>query len=147
MKFPYNNGAGLVQKPSPCCSFGKKRKKKRLLSCLWSRAFSSASWMLVSRSSLRVTRVLSSITDTWCACVLSRFSHVQLFATLWTVACQAPCPMGFSRQEKLEWVAMPSSRGSSLMQGSNLRLLQLLHCRQLLYCWATGKSYCHNDPL
>ena len=35
-----------------------------------------------------------------CVCaVLSRFSHVQLFATLWTVACQAPLSMGFSRQE------------------------------------------------
>ena len=27
------------------------------------------------------------------------FSHVQLHATLWTVACQAPLSMGFSRQE------------------------------------------------
>ena len=27
------------------------------------------------------------------------FSHVQLFATPWTAACQAPLPMGFSRQE------------------------------------------------
>ena len=26
-------------------------------------------------------------------------SHVQLFATPWTVACQAPLPMEFSRQE------------------------------------------------
>ena len=31
--------------------------------------------------------------------MLSCFSHVQLFATLWTVACQAPLSMGFSRQE------------------------------------------------
>ena len=34
-----------------------------------------------------------------CACVLSCFSCVQLFVTLWTVAHQAPLPMGFSRQE------------------------------------------------
>ena len=34
-----------------------------------------------------------------CACVLSCFSHVQIFATLWTVAHQAPLSMGFSRQE------------------------------------------------
>ena len=34
-----------------------------------------------------------------CACVLSQFSHVQLFATLWTGAHQAPLSMGFSRQE------------------------------------------------
>ena len=34
-----------------------------------------------------------------CVCVLSCFSHVQLCATLWTVAQQAPLSMGFSRQE------------------------------------------------
>ena len=31
--------------------------------------------------------------------VLGRFSHTQLFVTLWTVAHQAPLPMGFLRQE------------------------------------------------
>ena len=45
-------------------------------------------------------------------CMLSRFSHVQLFVTLWTTARQAPPAKKFSRQE-WEWVAMPSSRGSS----------------------------------
>ena len=83
---------------------------------------------------------------------LSCFSHVRPFATPWTVACQAPLSMGFSRQEYcsglpfpppcyaqlcltlcnpmdckppgssfhgtlqarvLEWIAMPSSRGSA----------------------------------
>ena len=34
-----------------------------------------------------------------CACVLSHFRCVQLFVTPWTVICQAPLPMGFSRQE------------------------------------------------
>ena len=38
-------------------------------------------------------------------CVLSRFSHVRCFATLWTVACQAPLSMGFSRQEY--WSGLP----------------------------------------
>ena len=37
--------------------------------------------------------------------MLSRFSHVQLFGTLWTVACQAPLSMGFSRQEN--WSGLP----------------------------------------
>ena len=32
-------------------------------------------------------------------------SHVQLFATLWTVACQAPLCRGFSRQES--WSRLP----------------------------------------
>ena len=35
----------------------------------------------------------------WCAFVLSRLSHVQLFATLWTGACQVPLSMEFSSQE------------------------------------------------
>ena len=30
---------------------------------------------------------------------LSRFSRVWVFVTLWTVACQSPLSMGFSRQE------------------------------------------------
>ena len=34
-------------------------------------------------------------------CMLSHFSHVQLFATLWTVALQAPMPMEFSTLEYL----------------------------------------------
>ena len=33
------------------------------------------------------------------ACLLVRFSHVQLSVILRTVACQAPLSMGFSRQE------------------------------------------------
>ena len=37
--------------------------------------------------------------------MLSSFSHVQLFATPWTVACQAPLSTGFSRQEY--WNGLP----------------------------------------
>ena len=33
------------------------------------------------------------------ACMLSSFSRVQLFVTLWTVALQPPLSMGFSRKE------------------------------------------------
>ena len=43
-----------------------------------------------------------------CACVLSCFSLVQHFVTLWTVACQAPPSMGFSRQEYWSGVPLPS---------------------------------------
>ena len=32
-------------------------------------------------------------------CMLSRFSHVLLFVTLWTAAHQTPLSMGLSRQE------------------------------------------------
>ena len=40
-------------------------------------------------------------------------NHVPLFATPWTVARQAPLSMGTLQARILEWVAMPSSRGSS----------------------------------
>jgi len=39
-----------------------------------------------------------------CMCVLSLFSHIQLFVTPWTVAHQAPLSMGFSRQE--QWIGL-----------------------------------------
>ena len=37
--------------------------------------------------------------DIYILCVLSHFSHVQLFAILWTVAHQDPMSTGYSRQE------------------------------------------------
>ena len=40
-----------------------------------------------------------------CVCMLSHFSRVRLFATLWTAARQAPLSMGFSRQEY--WSGVP----------------------------------------
>ena len=47
-----------------------------------------------------------------CACVLSCFSHVWLFVTLWTIALQASLSMVLLQARKLEWVAMPSSSES-----------------------------------
>ena len=38
-------------------------------------------------------------------------SHVQLFVTPWTVACQAPPSMGFSRQEYWSGLPFPSPGG------------------------------------
>ena len=40
------------------------------------------------------------------------FSHVQLFVTPWTIAHHAPLSMGILQARTLEWVAMPSCRGS-----------------------------------
>ena len=42
-----------------------------------------------------------------CVGELSRFSHT-LFATPWTVACQAPLSTGFSRQEYWSGLPFPS---------------------------------------
>ena len=41
-------------------------------------------------------------------CLLNHFSRVQLFATLWTVACQAPLSMEFSKQEYWSGLPFPS---------------------------------------
>ena len=47
------------------------------------------------------------------ACVLSCFSHVWLFATLWAAARQAPLSMGFSGQEY--WSGLPCSSPGDLL--------------------------------
>ena len=72
-------------------------------------------------------------------CVLSHFSHVWLFGTLWTVALQAPLSMGFSRQEL--WRGLPfTSSGGFPTQGSNLHLLHLLHWQASTLLLAPYKS-------
>ena len=42
------------------------------------------------------------------ACILSRFSRVRLYATLWAAAHQAPLSLGFSRQEHWSGLLLPS---------------------------------------
>ena len=66
-----------------------------------------------------------------------------LCATLWTVAWQEnPMDRGILRARILEWVAMPSSRGSSQPMGLTciFCLLHFLHCRWILYLWATWEA-------
>ena len=64
-----------------------------------------------------------------CMRVLSRFRHVQLFATLRIVAHQVPLSVGFSRQEYWSGLPFPSP-GDLLTQGLNPGLP---HYRQTLY--------------
>ena len=52
----------------------------------------------------KMVKVINSMLCTH-ACVLSCFSHIQLFKILWSVARQAPLSMGFSRQEY--WSGLP----------------------------------------
>ena len=62
--------------------------------------------------------------------------------SLWPneLAHQAPLSTGILQSRILEWVAMPSSKGSSI-QGSNACLLWFLHCRWVLYRWATRETF------
>ena len=58
-----------------------------------------------------------------CACMLNRFSHVQLFVISWMQPTRLLCPQD-SPGRTLERVAMPSSRRSSRL---NPHLPHLLH--------------------
>ena len=62
------------------------------------------------------------------ACMLSCYSHVRLCATLWTIACQTPLAVGFSRQEywSQEYLTCPPP-GCLPDPGIKLCLLHLLH--------------------
>ena len=59
-------------------------------------------------------------------CMLSHFSHVWLFETLWIEARQTPLSMEFSRQEYWSELLCPP-QGIFPTQGLNPRLLCLLH--------------------
>ena len=59
---------------------------------------------------------------TECVCMLNCFNRVQLFATLWTVACQAFLSMGFLRQEYWNGLPCPPS-GNLPNPGIDLRSL------------------------
>ena len=58
---------------------------------------------------------------------------------MYCVAHEAPLSMGFPSQEY--WSGLPyPPPGIFPTQGLNLSHLYLLHCRQILYGWATGKA-------
>ena len=48
-----------------------------------------------------------------CVCVLSRFSHVRLFATPWTITHQISLSLGFSRQGYWPDLPCPPTRDLS----------------------------------
>ena len=73
--------------------------------------------------------LLNNSVNQLCACMLSYFSRVQLFVTPWTVVCQAPVSMGFSKLEY--WSGLPcSAPGNPPNPGSTPGLP---HFRQTLY--------------
>ena len=72
------------------------------------------------------------------------FSHVQLFATPWTVAYQTPPSMGFSKQEYWS-VAISSSRGSSQPRDRTQVSCIASRCFTV---WATREAWCsHLDHM
>ena len=92
----------------------------------------STSWFYFVRSTRHCTNTLRALF----ACMLSRFSCVWLFETLWTVARQAPLSLGFSRQEFWSGVPFPPP-GDLPTQWLNAHHLRLLHWQ------AESSSLCH----
>ena len=85
---------------------------------------------------------------------MKSLSHVQLFATPWTVAHQAPPSMGFSRQEY--WSGLPFPSPGNLLDTGVVNL-GLLHCWWILYhlshqgnltlCWGGAFGSGRVDPV
>ena len=78
--------------------------------------------------------LLLTANNLWSACLLSR---VRLFATPWTVACQAPLSVGFPRQEY--WSGLPFPSPGDLPDPGIKPRLSCISCigRQILYYCST----------
>ena len=63
-------------------------------------------------------------------CVLRHSVMSDSLQPLWNVTRQAPLSLGILQARILEWVAMPSSKGSSNLGSDS----SLPNCRQILYC-------------
>ena len=73
-------------------------------------------------------------------CMLSPFSPVQLFLSLWTEPARLLCPWDSpGKNTGVGYHAL--LQGIFWTQGSNLHLLWLLRCRQIVYCWASREAH------
>ena len=64
-----------------------------------------------------------------CACMLSHLSRVWLFATLWTVPCQAPLPRGFSWHAYWRGLGCPPPKWDTCTQKPVYRYGSFIHNR------------------
>ena len=77
--------------------------------------------------------------------MVRHISHVRLFATRLTVACQSPLLVGFSHQESWSGLSRPPPGD---LPDSRIELcLCFLHCRQILYHWAMKETFNSIHPL
>ena len=94
----------------------------------------------ITQSDSSKSLMVLALTSMICVCAQS-LSCVWLFAAPQTVACQAPLPMGFSRQECWGEVPFPTP-GDLTNSGSNPCLLHLLHWQaDSLPLMTTGKPH------
>ena len=83
------------------------------------------------------TRIPLMIWDIFSHCCAQLLSYVQLFATLWTIACQAPHQWDFPGKNTVasfHFLLLPVVFPT---KGSNPCLL---HCRGILYRWTIGEA-------
>ena len=99
-------------------------------------------WLQAWREEPHSSRqTLEPNTDDVCA---QSFSHVQLFVTPWTVACQAPLFMVFPRQEYGSGLSFPTA-GYSLNPGIKpASFASSCIGRQILYHWVTWEAPHHD---
>ena len=91
--------------------------------------------------------IVSTLGKLICMCMLSSFSLVWLFGTLWTIACQAPLPMGFSRQEYWSGLLCPPPGDLSdprIEPASPLALALQAASLPLSHRGGPSKFTCHN---
>ena len=76
----------------------------------------------------------------WWVCMWSHFSHVQLYATLWTIAHQDPLSMGVSREDY--WSGLPCPPPGDLPE-PGIEPMSLISCfgRQVLHHSATWEAH------
>ena len=83
----------------------------------------------INNEEIYFLHIFMSLCGNWqlllCACMLSHFSCVRLFPTLWTVGCQTPLSMGFSWQEY--WSGLSCPLPGDLPGPGISPSLQLLH--------------------
>ena len=96
-----------------CCCFRREGKFSPI----------APSWPQVSLSALFLVK---KIIDYDTTCMIRHFSHVRLFVTPWTEACQAPLSMGFSRQEY--WSGLPFPPSAIMMLTAYISL-----CNRLIW--------------
>ena len=70
-------------------------------------------WVWLCPQDILNSETTETLASSKILCCAQLLSHVQLFATPWTIACQAPLSMGILQARTLEWVVMPFFRGSS----------------------------------
>ena len=121
----------------------KSLSRVRLLATPWTAAYQAPPSMGFSRqeywsgvslpspllptSCVNLSKLLNLLVLCACVCVLSRFSCVWFFATLWTVACQALPSMGFSRKKYWSGLPCPSSGRLPDPRIKPVSLISLLH--------------------